>query len=287
MAAVLAVGPGAVLSHRSAAALWNLRRTARARIDVTTPNWGHPRAGIDVHRVRALSDPDVTSVRGIPCTTVPRTLLDLAEVVPRRDLERAFEQAEVAGTFDLDALGRVIGDNPTRHGAFTLGLVLSGYAVGWGITRGELEERFLALCRRGGIRPAELNVTVGLPDGGVAVVDALWRRERLVVETDGRAAHGGPMAFERDRHRDAQLLLAGFRVVRFTWRQVTQDPRRVAATVRTLLREVGGAGTARPASSRPTRLFEALGGNSRVGRSGWFLLVERGEADRERRTETG
>jgi very-short-patch-repair endonuclease len=78
-------------------------------------------------------------------------------------------------------------------------------------------------------------VPLQLPDGGAVVVDALWRRKRLVVETDGRLTHSMPAAFERDRHRDAQLALAGFTVVRFTWRQVTQKPGQAAVTLRRLL----------------------------------------------------
>jgi hypothetical protein len=245
MAAVLAVGRGAVLSHRSAAALLNLRPTGRTRIDVTTPHSAHPRRDIDVHRVRALPELDVTSARGIPCT-IARTLLDLAEVLPRRELERAIDRAELDRLLDLAALEQVLRDHPTRHAVLSLRALLSEYAIGRGLPRSELEERFLMVCVRAGLPRPELNVALSLPDGGEVVVDALWRRQRLVAEADGRAAHATRAAFERDRrHRDAQLLLAGFRVVRFTWRQVTQEPRRVAATVRSLLQQGVSDATAR------------------------------------------
>jgi Protein of unknown function (DUF559) len=239
MAAVLAVGSGAALSHRSAAALWGLRRTARPKIDVTTPRRAHHRAVIQVHRVRALPDDDVTTVSGIPCTTVARTLLDLAEVLPRLDIERAIEQAELINSFDGNAVSRVLARHPTRRASLVLRKVLRQYEVGWGMPRSELEERFLALCARADIRRPKVNVPLAFVDDGTAIVDALWRRERLVVETDGRAVHGTRAAFERDRRRDAQLLLAGFRVARFTWRQVTQEGSEVAAILRALL---GGDG---------------------------------------------
>ena len=95
----------AVLSHRSAAALLNLRGSARALIDVSTPGRGkRTRPGIDLHRSTTLKPPDTTRVSNIPCTTVARTLLDLAEVINRRSLERAFDESEVRRVFDLRAI---------------------------------------------------------------------------------------------------------------------------------------------------------------------------------------
>ncbi len=245
MAAVLAVGPGAVLSHRSAAALLGLRPTARHAVDVTTAGGAHSRPGIDLHCVRALPGTEVTSLRRVPCTTAARTLLDLAEVLSRRDLERALDQAEVAGAFDRRGLEELLANHPTRRGGATLRTVLAEYAIGGGLTRSELEERFLALCLRAGLPRPELNVPLLLPDSGAAVVDALWRRECLVAETDGLGAHSTRAAFERDRHRDAQLTLAGFTVVRFTWRQVTKNARQVAVTLGRLLEQGGSAGADR------------------------------------------
>ena len=156
-------------------------------------------------------------------------------MVAGRDLERALDQAEIRGVFDRRALGRVLGRHSTRRGAAALRALLDQYAVADGLTRSELEERFLALCVRSDLPRPELNVPLFLADGDTAVVDALWRRERLVIETDGRATHATGAAFERDRRRDAQLLLAGFAVVRFTWHQVTQDAPYVVATLRRLL----------------------------------------------------
>ncbi len=240
MAAVLAVGKGAVLSHHSAAALVGLRPTSRAQIDVTTTASTRSRAGIQVHRVRALPSDEVHTARAIPCTTVARTLLDLAEVVPRRELERALDQAEVARLFDLDGIDRALRDHPTRRGSAILRALLAEYAIGRDVTRSELEERFLEACERFGLARPEVNVPLRLSWGETAVVDALWRRERLVVETDGRAFHSTTAAFERDRRRDAELQLVGWRVVRFTWRQVVGDPAGLAAVLQGLLADGQG-----------------------------------------------
>jgi very-short-patch-repair endonuclease len=235
MAAVLACGPGAVLSHRSAAALWGLRPSARARIDVTAPRRaGRVREGIDVHSGATLLPRDVTSVRGIPCTTVARTLLDLAEVVDRRGVERACDQAEVLRLYDGKAVDDVLGRATGRHGASRLHAVLAEYEVGENITHRELEERFLLLCRNSNLPKPKVNAWVQLPDGAVQA-DFLWADERLIVETDGRATHGTRRSFESDRRRDQRLLVAGWHVMRRTWRQVTREPTELVESLRTQL----------------------------------------------------
>jgi predicted transcriptional regulator of viral defense system len=127
MAAVLAVGPGAVLSHRSAAALLGLRDSSRSAIDVTTPHKAHSRDGIEVHRTSHLPREDVTRIRGIPCTTVPRTLIDLAEFLTHHEIERVLERAEINRQFDLRAVTDAIRRHRTRTGAATLRRVLDGY----------------------------------------------------------------------------------------------------------------------------------------------------------------
>jgi hypothetical protein len=170
MAAVLACGPGAVLSHRSAAALLGLRPSGGVRIDVTVPGRscrGH--SGIRVHRSTALAPADVTRENNIPCTTVARTALDLTEVVNRRGVERALDQAEILELFDLRALDDQIARNPTRPGASRLHAVLAEHYAGSTPTWSGLEERFLALVRAGRIPPPEVNTWVTLPDGGPAI----------------------------------------------------------------------------------------------------------------------
>jgi predicted transcriptional regulator of viral defense system len=234
VAAVLAYGPRAVLSHRSAAALHGIRPDNRSKTDVTVPGASaRPRPGIDVHRSTTLEGADITTVDGIPCTSVARTLLDLADVVDRRGVERAVDQAEVLRVFDLRKVQEVLSRAAGRRGAGVLRSVLAEYD-GPSLTDRELEERFFGLCRDAGIPKPEVNAWIAL-EGGAVKADFLWRPERLVVETDGWASHGTRQAFESDRRRDRRLQLAGWEVVRFTWRDILTDPAEVATTLVRLL----------------------------------------------------
>ena len=236
MAAVLACGHGAVLSHRSAAALWGLRESAQTGIEITTRRRnGRTRAGIQVHSGATLTPAHTTTHRGIPCTTVARTLLDIADVTNRRGLERALDQAEILRLLDADELQRLLVQaGRGRRGAAILQDLLADHHPGDTITRSELEERFLALCAATGVPRPRVNAWIALP-GGAVQADFLWTEQLLVVETDGHAAHGTRAAFERDRRRDQRLLLAGWRVVRFTWRQVTRRPEQLRDALQALL----------------------------------------------------
>ncbi len=234
LAAVLACGPGAVLSHRSAAALLELRPTAGARVDVTAPNRrGRSRPGISAH-TGSLHPDDVTIFRNIPCTSLARTVIDLAEVVDRRGVERFLEQAEIQHRFDLRSLKSQLRRNPTRRGAPVVAAILD-QLVEPRLTHSELEERFLALVREAGLPAPLLNARVILVDGTAIEVDFLFRSERLIVETDGRATHATRWAFEQDRRRDQLLRLSGFTVIRFTYIQVVNRPDEVRATLARLL----------------------------------------------------
>lgn len=238
LAAVLACGPGAVLSHRSAAALLELRPSARTRIDVTVPVRS-PRIqpGVDIHRSTTLVPADTTRVRNIPCTTFARTQLDLAEVIDRRGLERAFDQAEVLERFDLRALEDQLARNSTRACSSLVRAVLDEHYPGATVTWSELEERFLALCITAGLPLPEVNAWVVLPDGGPALrVDFVWRAQRVVVETDGHRVHRTRQAFERDRGRDLRLSRARWHPLRLTWRQIMRESDAVAATIVAVLR---------------------------------------------------
>jgi Transcriptional regulator, AbiEi antitoxin/Protein of unknown function (DUF559) len=230
MAAVLAYGPKAVLSHRSAAALHGLRPDNRAKTDVTLPcSSAKSRPGIEVHRSSTLSEHDVTIVDGIPCTTVARTLVDLGDDVDQQGVERAVGQAEVLGLFDGKAVDAALERAGPRRGAGSLGAVLEDFKEP-NLTRRELEKRFLALCRQASVPSPAVNAWITLPDGVAYQADFLWRAERLIVETDSRRFHSYRAAFESDRLRDQRLTVAGFTVVRFTWRQVTREPGHVART---------------------------------------------------------
>ena len=234
LAAVLACGPGAVLSHRSAAALLQLRPTAPGSVDVITiGRRGRSRPGITVHR-GPLDPTDVTTIRAIPCTTIARTAVDLAEVLDRRGVERFLEQAEVQHGFDLVALKSQLTRHPTRRGAPVVAGILSELAEPR-LTRSELEERFLALVRQARLPVPEVNPRISLPDASVIEVDFLFRTARLIVETDGRATHATRRAFEQDRRRDQLLRLSGWTVIRFTYNQVVNRPDEVVATLARLL----------------------------------------------------
>jgi very-short-patch-repair endonuclease len=208
MAAVLACGEGAVLSHRSAAALWGIRPWSSV-IEVTVPGGGGRaiRKGLLVHRSRRLAPGEKTREHRIPVTTPARTIADLRAILPPDHLHAAIRRAEFRR---LD-----IGYQP-------------GYEPD--LTRSELERKFLRLCRRHGLPLPEVNVPIES-----FLVDFLWPAHSLIVETDGFSHHGTRSAFESDRERDARLRALGYTVIRFTYRRVTKEPRHVASTLRALL----------------------------------------------------
>jgi hypothetical protein len=224
MAAVLACGANAALSHRSAAGLWGLRADNRRKSDISLPSpSARARPAIEVHRSVTLTANDITSVDGIPCTTIARTLVDLGDVVPRRAVERAVEQADVLRLFDLNEVERAIACAGRRRGGGMLASVLEDLQ-GPTLTASDLEEAFLALCRNAGLPPPEVNAWMTLPDGTPAKIDFLWRAERLAVETDGGPFHRTRQARERDAKRDQLLRVIAFEPVRFTGRQVAREP---------------------------------------------------------------
>jgi very-short-patch-repair endonuclease len=209
LAAVFACGPGAVLSHRDAAALWELRQSNSAYIDVTVPsrNGRRGQRGIRLHRTGRLR-PDELAVRnGIPVTTVARTLLDLADILEGQALRRVITEADYTQQFDLTAINAVVQNNPGRRSARLL------EAVGGRRhrTRSPLELRFLRLLERHRVEEPESGVWI---EGYEA--DFLWRAARLVVETDGLDAHSTPEAVQRDRRRDRVHARAGLRTMRLT-----------------------------------------------------------------------
>ena len=232
LAAVMSLGAGAVLSHRSAAAHWAIRASAATRIDVAVPCAGSRRSrdGLAVHRLSSLRPEQVTTHRGVPVTTPARTLLDLGAVVSRRSLERALDEVERLRLFDLTAFESVLSANRGNPGALALTTVLREHTAGVTLNRSELEERLLAICHEHGLERPLVNTQ--LLD---FEVDFFWRDARLVVETDGHASHGTRAAFERDRARDAQLTLAGYRVVRFTHRGLREEPGQAAQLMAGLL----------------------------------------------------
>jgi very-short-patch-repair endonuclease len=224
MAAVLACGPGSVVSHRSAAALLGLLPHPRepAPVDVTVPGSDRGRrSGVRAHRVTSLGPDQVTEADGIPVTSAPRTILDLASVSSGRELERALARAERRELTNRAELMSLTADQRARRGIRGLRALLLDEGRG-ALTRSEAEERFLVLVRRAQLPAPEVNVVVSGYE-----IDFLWRTERLAVEVDGFAHHSSKATFESDRRRDATLLARGFRVVRITWRQITDEPEAV------------------------------------------------------------
>jgi very-short-patch-repair endonuclease len=223
MAALLACGPGAVLSHWSAAWLWRLLELADDLVELTVPRSNRRRPGLRVHRSRSLAPEDVRMLRGLPVTAPARTLLDLAEVANARDLERAVDEALTQRLTTDAALVAVVERRRGHRGTGRLRGLLARRGEPT-LTRSEAEERFLALVREAGLPTPEVNTHVG-----AYLVDFVWRDCRLVAEVDGYRFHSSRSAFERDRRRDADLNAAGFRVIRITWRQLVEEPIAVVA----------------------------------------------------------
>jgi putative AbiEi antitoxin of type IV toxin-antitoxin system len=163
LAAVLAVGEGAVLGVRSAAALCDLLPATGRAPDVLVARRVKPRPGIHIHCVRSLPEDQVTTRNGIPCTTVARTIVDVAAVLPPQRLERVIGQAEVLRVYDRDEIGAIVAENPRRPGSPMLRTLLGRSDLATSLPRSELEERFLALCDRAGLPRPELNSPIPCP----------------------------------------------------------------------------------------------------------------------------
>jgi len=207
MAAVLACGRGAVLSHRSAAQLYGLIRYS-GPIEITAPT-RHRRPGVIVHR-KPLTDQDITQHWSIPTTTPARTLTDLARTLTPAALTRAVNDARLRHLLSLDDLPpRLRKRQPPRP------------------TRSAFEDAFLTFCDRHHLPRPEVNTRVAGYE-----VDAYWHSHRLIAELDGEEFHDD---FETDRAKDADLVEAGFRVVRVTWQRLTEQARREAARFRKIL----------------------------------------------------
>jgi very-short-patch-repair endonuclease len=229
MAAVLAGGAGAVLSHRSAAAHWGIWPVSGGAIDVTTPRGQYPRRGIRFHRSYLPAD-EVTIKDGITVTTVPRTLFDMAAGLDMPRLERAINEAEVQRLWDELSLDVLLDRYPRRPGTRNVRAALDKRRAGTRLTRSELEELFLAFAERANLPRPELNVLI---EG--FLVDCVWREPRLVIEVDGWQTHRTRAAFERDREKSRLLQAAGWRCVPVTYLQLRDEPRELARDVRRML----------------------------------------------------
>lgn len=230
-AALLACGPGAVLSHRSAAALWGmLPEPANVHVTVPTDAGRAARQGIRIHRSTTLTA-DVRAVReGFPVTSMARTLCDIAATEPRRVVERTLEGADVARVFDLRAIERLAPRGSRVPGARRLYTVLDEELIGTTITRSDLEEAMLALCRAHGLPQPLLNQFV---EGWE--VDCLWPEHRLAVEVQSTKYHATTRRIARDADKEADLMAAGYDVLHVADVHVIRRPADVARRVARLL----------------------------------------------------
>ena len=230
MAAVLACGGPAVISHRSAGALHGLVGEGSA-VDVTAPRGSHrTRPGIAVHG-RTLPLEDVAIEDGVPSTTPMRTLLDLAGTVDAGTLASAIARAEELRVFDLATVQQLLARMRGQPGRAALAAGIATFDAPAAAVRSGEEKRFLLAIRRARLPAPEVNVWIPLPDGDGYRPDFLWRERRLIVEVDGRRYHARRAAFEHDRQRDRRLRLLGYSTVRYAAREVARSPAAVAAEV--------------------------------------------------------
>jgi very-short-patch-repair endonuclease len=227
VAAVLAVGRDAALSHLSAAALWGFRNWNRNQggwVDVTVPRRVKPRRGIRLHTVRSLAADDATQCAGIPTTTPARTLLDLADVLNEKQLTRAVHEAEVQRRITPAALARRLDHANGRRGASRLAAVI---ALGPAPTRSDLEDLILEFLARHGFPRPRTNARVAGEE-----VDFHFPSTRLVIEADSARYHGTEIRREADRRKQARLEAAGYHVIRLDWKQVTVKEAQTAQRLR-------------------------------------------------------
>ena len=239
LAAVLASGEGAVLSHGSAAELLGLWDKRAGCIDVIVPRRaGRKIDGIRWHNVLRPSSAEIAVRDGIPCTTVSRTLVDMAGRTGPVALRRLVEQAAVMRQLDVAEVDRILARGRRRGARWLRGALQPWRAADeWKPRlRSPLEARLLQALLSAGLPPPQCNVRMRV-DGEPVEIDLLWEEQRLAVETDGEETHGTPVAFERDRRRDQLLGAAGYRVARVTWRQAEDETAAVVARIKRMIEQ--------------------------------------------------
>lgn len=234
MAAVLATGPEAVLSHWSAAALWMVRPNGRSLIDVTTPHKSRSWDGIKRHH-KALPADEVTVHEGIPVTSVPRTIFDLAATEDVDTIAAMLRESEHRNLWDRLSLPDLIERYPGRRGVNKVRLALNRITEEpSGRKRSKLEERFAPFIRRYRLPIPRFNYWI-LLGAKRYQVDCHWPGTSRIVELDGWEGHHTRSAFQDDRQRDRRLTAAGYSVTRLTWNQLRDEPEAIASDLRALL----------------------------------------------------
>jgi hypothetical protein len=225
LAAVLACGDGALLSHRSAAALWEIRGSAAASIDVTAhTRRGYAQRGIAVHRATTIAPIDYDLRRGVPVTSLPRTIVDLATVVSFGALEYAIHRAEAQRKLKPAHLHEILARLPGKKGTAAVRAIIGRPHHDLdALTRSLWERRFLAICRAHKVPEPRVNdwIALEIASGGLEV-DFSWPRHRLVVEVDEDASHHTLRAKRNDPERDRALRTAGWRVARVAEKEFAQ-----------------------------------------------------------------
>ena len=226
LAALLHAGHDAFLSHGSATGLWGM--TGLPPEDVMLTVVGRhigSREGLETHRVKSLRRDEVRLREGLPVTSPARGLIDYASGCDDASVVAAVAQARVLGLATDAELERTLDRHPNRPGSARLRRVLAG-EIGPELTRSEAERLMRGLLLSADLPVPEINVRWRGFE-----VDFMWREQKLVVEVDGYRFHSGYAAFERDRRRDQQLLAAGYRVLRVTWRQLVNEPMALAVRI--------------------------------------------------------
>jgi len=231
LAAVLACGDAALLSHHSAAATWGIRPSLNGDVHVTVVggDCGRTRDRIRVHRVSQLDARDVRRYQSIPITSPARALLEIAPDLTDRQLERALDEALVRRLVSHAAIAAVTNAYPNRRGVARLSAAADPGRPTTE-TRSDGEEALLAALRRANIRAPEVNAKVGN-----YTADFLWRHEKVIVELDGYDYHRGRAAFERDHQRDAEHQHQGYLVIRVTGRQLAHQLEALLVQIATAL----------------------------------------------------
>jgi len=247
LAAVLACGSGALLSHSSSAWLWGLTGTCPIRPHVTVPTRGHQHSSVQLHHSTILTDEDCDEFERIPTTAVPRTMLDLAANHRARRLESVIEKAEHRGLLDIDRLDSILARAGGHPGRDRLQQAIAIYRDPI-FSRVHTERLFLALINKAGLpQPAINNFVAGHE------IDAYWEAERFAVEVDGWDTHRTRAAFERDPLRIEDLKLAGIDAIRITARRIEREPETVGRRLRAHLERCRNILGRQPSRARPTR----------------------------------
>jgi very-short-patch-repair endonuclease len=234
MAAVLASGPDALLSHWSAAALWGVRPNSRSRIDVTVPN--RSRSSTSIFRHISSVPPDERAVEeGVPVTSVHRTIFDLAAHEEADVVVAMIKEAEYLNRWDRLSLPDLLDRYPGKRGSRNLRFALERLKEEPpGRKRSRLEERFAPFLRRHHLPLPRFNDWLFI-NGKRYRVDCHWSGVNQIVELDGWQGHRTRSAFHEDRARDRALHVAGYSVIHLTWNQLEDEPEEVSADLRAAL----------------------------------------------------